>query len=158
VTGKAKVLAAFVASVVAMAVAGTVAQTQFVLSALRAAGATVSSSDLIAMSGADLVGFAPVYAAIIALGFAIAFLLAGFARRWVSLPRTLVFAAAGAGCIALMLYMMQLVFFGIPLIAGTRTAAGTFVQIGLGALAGALFASLSAPGNRRGPTTRSIAQ
>lgn len=156
--GKTKYLAAFATSVIAMAAAGTVAQTQFVLSALQAVGAPVSSVDRIAMSGADLVGFAPVYGAIIALGFAIAFLIAGLARRWFPLPRTLVFAAAGACCVALILYLMQLAFFGIPLIAGTRTAAGTFVQIGLGALAGALFASLSVPRTQRDPEMRSIAQ
>lgn len=133
---------AFVVAALVMAVAGTVAQTQFVLAALGGIGAPVSFSDRLAMTGADIVGFAPLYAALIAVGFLVAFGVAGLLLRWLALPRMLVFAAAGAACIALMLVLMREVFFGIPLIAGTRTVTGFAVQIACGALAGAVFAAL----------------
>jgi hypothetical protein len=152
-----RIVAAFAASVVAMAVAGTLAQTHFVLAALERAGAPIMLSDRLAMSAADLVGFAPLYAAIVAAGFAVAFLVGGLVRKWLLLPRILVFAVAGAGCIALMLYLMQAVFFGIPLIAGTRTVAGALSQIGLGAVAGAIFAKIISPMREGAPNQRNIA-
>ena len=138
-----RVFIAFLAATVLMAVAGTIAQTQFVLGALEAAGATVSFADRLAMTAADLIGFAPLYAVIVALGFLLAFALAALLLRRASLPRIPVFALAGAACIALMLVLMREVFFGIPLIAGARTAAGVLAQIACGATAGLVFAILS---------------
>lgn len=138
-----RTIVAFIAATVLMAVAGTVSQTQFVLSALVAVGAPVTLSDRLAMTAADLVGFAPLYGALIAVGFAVAFAVAGFARRWLLVPRGLVFAVAGAACIALMLVLMREAFFGVALIAGARTMAGELVQIACGGLAGAVFAVAS---------------
>jgi hypothetical protein len=134
---------AFVLSVALMAALGVIVQTQFVLSALKTTGAPVEAGDRIAMTGADLIGLGPLYAALIAIGFLIAFLAAGLVLRVIALPRVLVFAAAGAVCIAVMLVLMREVFFGVPVIAGARTLAGQAGQAACGALAGAAFALLT---------------
>lgn len=149
-SGRPRLFLAFLAAVLLMAVLGTIVQTQFVLAALAAVGAPLTLSDRLAMTGADLVGFAPVYALVIAVGLLVAFAVAGFLSRRLKVPHVLVFVLAGAAAIALMLVLMRLVFFGIPLIAGTRTMAGTLAQIACGALAGLVFA-LAAP---RKPGTR----
>lgn len=133
---------AFAVAVLVMAVAGTVAQTQFVLSALREIGAPVSVSDRLAMTLADIAGFAPLYAAVIAVGFLVAFGAGALLLRRIRLPRMAVFAVAGAACVTLMLLLMREVFFGIQFIAGARSAAGFAVQVVCGALAGAAFAAL----------------
>lgn len=141
-----RLLAAFIAATVLMAVAGTIAQTQFVIAALIGVGAPVALSDRLAMTAADLAGFAPLYGALIAVGFAVAFAAAGILLRRLRrlrLPRMSVFALAGAACIGLMLVLMREVFFGIPLIAGARTTAGVLVQVGCGAAAGTIFAILT---------------
>jgi hypothetical protein len=134
---------AFVLSVALMAALGVIVQTQFVISALTATGAPVALNDRLAMTGADLIGLGPLYGALIAIGFLIAFLAAALVMRVVALPRALVFAAAGAVCIAVMLVLMREVFFGVPVIAGARTLAGQAGQAACGALAGAVFAGLT---------------
>lgn len=134
---------AFVLSVALMAALGVIVQTQFVLSALKDIGAPVGVGDRIAMTGADLIGLGPLYAALIAIGFVIAFPAAALALRVAALPRTLVFAAAGAVCVGAMLVLMREVFFGVPLIAGARTLAGQSGQAVCGALAGAAFALMT---------------
>lgn len=140
-----RIFVAFLAATLLTAVAGTVAQTQFVLATLMAVGAPVGLADRLSMTGADLLGFAPLYAGLIAAGFLVAFTVAGLLRRRVAVPRGPLFAVAGAVCIGVILYLMREVFFGIPLIAGTRTTAGVLAQIACGALGGAVFAGLSAP-------------
>lgn len=142
---RTRILAAFILVTILMAIIGTVAQTQFVLAALADVGAKASLGDRLSMTGADLIGFAPLYGAIIAMGFAIAFAAAAFVARLGRLPRLAVFAVAGGVCIWLMLALMRQAFFGVPLIAGTRTVSGEMVQIATGVLAGAVFALLSRP-------------
>ncbi len=134
---------AFLLSVALMAALGVAVQTQFVISALKTAGAPTGMGDRIAMTGADLIGLGPLYGALIAIGFLIAFLAAALLLRVVALPRAVVFAVAGAVCIAVMLVLMREVFFGVPVIAGARTLAGQAAQAACGASAGAVFAMLT---------------
>lgn len=128
--------------VAGMAVTGTIAQTQFVISALNDVGAQIGTGDRVSMTLDDLAGFGPTFAAFIAIGFAIAFPAAWAVRRVVKLPPGLVYAVAGAACMGLMLVLMEQVFFGVPVIAGARTAAGVAAQMALGALWGWIFSGL----------------
>lgn len=139
-----RIAAAFLAAVAAMAALGTIAQTLFVLAGLWQLGAGIGPGDALMMIGADLAGFGPLYAALIAVGFLLAFIAAGVVARLTPLPRMLIFTLAGGTAIAVMLVLMEQVFFGVPVIAGARSAAGFAVQCGLGALSGALFALLTA--------------
>lgn len=140
-----RLLAAFCGAVLLMAGLGTAVQTQFVLAALEAVGARIAFADRLSMTLDDLAGFAPIYAAVAALGFLVAFLVAGAVARRLKPLRGLIYAVAGAAAIAAALFLMREVFFGVPPIAGARSLAGQVAQILCGALAGALFAWISAP-------------
>lgn len=151
--GLFRLLAAFAAAVLVMTVLGSLAQTQFVIAALKRTGAPVGWGERLAMSGADLIGFAPLYAALIAIGFLIAFAAAALVLRLVALPRTQIYGLAGAACVALMLVLMREVFFGIPLLAGAREPLGFAAQAGAGLIAGVVFALLTRP-SRAGEAAR----
>ena len=138
-----RVFGAFLTAVAAMALLGSIASTQFVLAGLSAVGADIGLSDRVSMTAFDIAGFAPAYGAIVALGFVIAFPAATLASRLVALPRALVFAVAGAACLGLTLFLMEQVFFGLPVIAGARSIAGVAVQVVAGALCGWLFAAMT---------------
>ena len=140
----ARIAAAFLAAVLTMAVLGAIAQTLFVLAGLARAGADIAAGDALTMIGADLTGFGPLYAALIAVAFLIAFIAAGLLARLTPALRLLIFTLAGGTAVAVMLVLMEQVFFGVPVIAGARSAAGFALQTGLGAVSGALFAALAA--------------
>lgn len=140
-------LLAWLLAVIGMAASGVIVQTQFVLGALADVGAQISIPERVSMTLADLSGFAPLYAVFIAIGFAIAFFAGWLLIRFLRLPRMPVYAVAGAACMGLMLVLMEQVFFGVPVIAGARTAAGFSAQVILGAVWGWAFAGLS--GSRR---------
>jgi len=137
---------AYALAVIAMAVSGTAVQTQFVLGALSDVGADIPLDERVSMTLFDIQGFAPTYAGFIAVGFAIAFFAGWLVIRFAGLPRRLVQAVAGAACMAVMLVLMEQVFFGVPVIAGARTGAGFAAQVGLGALWGLVFAALARAG------------
>ena len=146
-----RVFGAFLIAVVTMALLGSIASTQFVLAGLSAVGADIGLADRIGMTAFDIAGFGPAYGAIVALGFVIAFPAATLANRLLPLPRALVFAVAGAACLGLTLFLMEQVFFGMPVIAGARSVAGVAVQIVAGALCGWLFAAMTRRRSGRRP-------
>lgn len=123
-----------------MALTGVIVQTQFVLSGLAAAGAEIAAGDRISMTIADIAGLGPLYLVFILIGFLIAFLAGALVVRFTPLPRTLVYAVAGAVCMFVMLALMREVFFGVPVISGARSLAGEISQAVCGACAGAFYA------------------
>ena len=139
-----RIAAAWLAAVVFMALAGTAAQTGFVLAALADVGAPITAGDALGMILADWAGLAPIYGALIAIAFVIAFSAGGLVVRFSPLPRLLVYAAAGLVAIAAMLAAMEPVFFGIQPIAGARSLAGQTAQAGIGGLSGLIYAAVSA--------------
>lgn len=144
--GVIRIAAAWLAAVVFMALAGTAAQTGFVLAALAEVGAPITAGAALGMIAADIAGLAPIYGALIAIAFAIAFLAAGLVVRLTPLPRLLVYGGAGLIAMGVMLSALEPVFFGIQPIAGARSLAGQGVQAGLGCLAGLIFAALARRG------------
>ncbi|MGY6628599.1 MAG: hypothetical protein ACXIVL_08770 [Oceanicaulis sp.] len=149
--GVIRIAAAWLAAVVFMALAGTAAQSGFVLAALADVGAPITSSDALDMIAADLGALAPLYGALIAIAFAVAFLAGGLVVRVSPLPRLLVYGAAGLIAMAVMLAAMEPVFFGVQPIAGARSLAGQALQAGLGCLAGLIYAALTARRKRPAP-------
>lgn len=126
-----------------MAVLGVIVQSQFVVAGLEGVGAQVAFGDRLAMTRDDLVGFGPLYAIFILIGFLIAFTVSALVLRFVKLPRALVYAVAGAVCMFVMLALMREVFFGVPVIAGARSLAGELAQAASGAVAGFVFAFMT---------------
>jgi hypothetical protein len=141
--GVIRIAAAWLAAVVFMALAGTAAQSGFVLAALAEIGAPVTAAAATGMITSDLAALAPLYGALIAIAFAVAFLAGALVVKFSPLPRALVYGGAGLIAMAVMLAAMEPVFFGVQPIAGARSLAGQAVQAGLGLLAGLIFAALA---------------
>ena len=80
---------------------GSVVQTQWNLQALLGLGVDIPASERARATWQDLIGFAPVYAGILAVGWLPALPVAAFlARRWPAWRSPLLAAAAGVGMVA----------------------------------------------------------
>ncbi|MDP3252581.1 MAG: hypothetical protein Q8M77_11815 [Hydrogenophaga sp.] len=80
---------------------GSVVQTQWNLQALVGLGLEIPFADRMRTTGQDLIGFAPVYAGILAAGWLPALAVAALlARRWPAGRAPLLAIAAGAGMVA----------------------------------------------------------
>jgi len=133
----------FVVAVGVLTVLAVIFQTGFVLSALGDVGAQLSFGPAVSMMLDDLIGFGPIYGALIAIGLLVAFPVAAIVHRVTKLSRVLVFAGAGLVCMLVMLVAMEQVFFGIQLVAGARTLPGLVSQMIAGAVAGWAFVQLT---------------
>jgi hypothetical protein len=90
----------------------------------------------------DLAGFAPTYAAVVAVGLLVAFLVTGrLVRRWPQ-RRTSLYTLAGAAAIITAILLMNA---ALPItgIGATRSLAGLIALGAAGALGGRLFAALA---------------
>jgi hypothetical protein len=134
-------LAWLVASLVT-AVAGSVIQTQFNLAAITSLGAPVSLADRQATTLADLAGFAPVFALIVAGGFLLAFPVAAVLSRARPARRALLYALAGAAAVAAAILLMELVL-PVTAIAAARSPAGVLALAASGAPGGWTFGALA---------------
>lgn len=133
-----------------MGIVGTLIQTEFVIHALTDIGANMSASDRWRMRTHDLTGLGPAYAGLCLIGFALAFESADWISQRLSLPRYLIFAGAGALCLAIIFLLSSEVFFGASIIAGTRTGLGFASQIILAAMAGLISAYLTTHPENKG--------
>ncbi len=137
-------LLAGLAAVGVTAVSSALLQSQHTVGALGALGVPVSLGERLALSLADLLGFAPTYATIVAGGFLIAFPFAALLRRWVHpFHRGRLYALAGATAVLTALLLMN-GLLGLALIPATLSWPWLAALIGCGALGGAAYARLSA--------------
>ena len=123
---------------------GSVVQTHWNLQALVALGVEVPAAVRASTTGQDLIGFAPVYAGILAAGWLPALTLAAFlARRWPAWRGALLAAAAGAGMVA----AVRTVDAVAPMpvfIDATRDLPGLLAMAAGAVMAGLLYARLTA--------------
>lgn len=134
---------AWLLAVIVAAALGSIVQTQFNLGALQALGVPMPWDLRLITTARDLAGFTPLFGALVAAGFLIAFLATGLLRRWLRNGRTALYALAGAVAIAAILLIMTAAFGMVP-IAAARGLGG-FVALALcGAAGGVLFARLTA--------------
>lgn len=139
-----RLLLAYLAAIAAAAVAGSVLQTQINLAALRTLGAEIDPATRLLTTGQDLLGFAPLWAAILALGFLIAFVCARILAVFLPARRSGLYVLAGTVSVFVTLWLMRLLL-PITVIAATREPTGV-VLIGLtGVLGGWVFARLAPP-------------
>jgi hypothetical protein len=135
-----QVIMAYVIAVVVATVTGAIASTQFVLGGLQGLGAEVPFNERLQMTLQDIVGIAPIYGGLIAVGFLIAFVAAYLVARILpSALRPVVFAVAGAVAIAV-IHLGLNAQFETTLVAGARSWAGYAAQLGAGALGGFAYA------------------
>ena len=139
-----RVVLAFLAAVVVAVVVGCFSHTQFVLAALAEVSGPIPIADRIATTWFDLTGMAPLYGAVVAIGFLIAFSVAAAIIYFVPFLRTTGFVLAGAAAIVVALEAMSVQFWGTTPIAGARGMLGMSGQAVAGALGGYVFAVLSA--------------
>lgn len=123
---------------------GSVVQTRWNLQALVDVGVSIPASDWVRVIGQDLIGFAPVYGGILAVGWLIALPVAsGLARWWPSARSVLLAWAAGVGMVA----AVRAVDAVAPMpvfIDATRGLPGLLAMAAGAAIAGWLYARLSA--------------
>ncbi len=136
---------AFIASLVTATGLASIFSTQFVIGGLKTAGAHVNMGQRFSMTLYDMINMGPLYAIFITIGLLIAFLVAGLIYRTINKKRHLIYTLAGAACFIVMLYLMKAVFFGVPIIGGARSILGLAFQALAGAIAGYIFAKLTAP-------------
>lgn len=136
-------LVGFALAVLATAALSSVIQTLRVHAGLVAMGVEIPFGLRLSAIGHDLIGFAPTYAAIVAGGFLIAFLVAGLIRRYARQLGPWLHALAGGAAILTALLTME-ALLGMSVIAGARGALGIALFALAGVAGGALFARIGA--------------
>ena len=134
----------FLVAVLVATTWGAIVQTQFNLADLQALGATVPWSLRAQTTMQDLLGFGPLYAAVVVTSFALAFPVAALIARYWTLSRAVWFMLAGLVGLVVAIRVIDTVTPPPVLIAATRTTLGLFVMTAGGALGGWVFAYLSA--------------
>jgi len=141
--GFVKALGGYAAATVLLGLTATLLSSVMVLAMLHEIGARFDAAEALAMIGEDLAGFGPLYSGLIAVALAVAFLAAAAVTRLARPLRPVIFAVAGGTAMAVMLTLMEQVFFGVQMVAGARTLAGFLAQVFAGAAAGLVFAALT---------------
>ena len=129
----------FVLAVAAAALSGSVIQSLFNLAALQGIGASLSLSLWLQTIFHDLTGFAPIYAAVVALSLICAFPVAALVARMMPAQRALIFAFAGAAGLWAALMLANHVAPMPTLIAATRTLPGLLAMMACNALGGLVY-------------------
>lgn len=123
---------------------GSVVQTQWNLRALVDVGVEIPASDWLRVTAQDLIGFAPVYGGILAVGWLFALPVASALARWWPAGRSaLLAAAAGVGMVAAVRTVDALAPMPV-LIDATRHLPGLLAMAAGAVLAGLLYARLTA--------------
>jgi cellobiose-specific phosphotransferase system component IIC len=152
-------IVAFVVAVAAMVLLGSVAHSYFVQRAWSmAAGhaygtapAAIPFADRISWAAHDLLGMILPYSELTSIALLVAFLIAGALARFSGF-RVIVFGVAGALALFVLFTVMRRVL-GTVGVFGARGPTGLAAQMAIGAVAGVLFARLSAPRKLVPPAT-----
>ena len=130
---------AFLAAIVATEMMIAVVNASSVLARLVDLGVEVPAGLWLQTMAEDVVGIAPAFLPVLAIGFAIAFGFAWAVLRWM-LPsgRAYGYPLAGAVCMAAVLFGLGQIFLTHP-VAASRSMFGTLALLGSGALGGWVF-------------------
>jgi hypothetical protein len=140
---RTRVLLAFLPAVLLATLWGTLVQTQFNLAALQALGAEVPWALRLRTTGQDVLGFGPLYLAVVAVSFGFAFPVAASIARYWPRWRGVLFALAGLTGLIVAIRLIDAVTPPPVLIAATRSTLGLLAMGVGGALGGVLFARLT---------------
>jgi hypothetical protein len=138
-----RVALAFAIAVAIAAIGGSLISTTTVLQNQQALGLEIPASEWLSAYVHDVIGFAPVYGGVVAVGFVVAFLVAEVLQRLLPGLRTLAFTLAGGAAVFAALALMEVLLFEMPLIAAARTDLGVVALAGAGALGGFVYAKLA---------------
>lgn len=132
----------------ASTIAGSLIQSQRALQWIESIHAPVALGDRMSMYGHDLLNFAPLWGAIIAFSFLIAFLVAGWlSRRWPR-RRGQMFPLAGLAAVVVALMAME-AMLPVTVVAAARDGLG-LVLLGLSGALGGLVYALVVPQRQNG--------
>ena len=139
------VTSAFILCVLVTYTVASLSQSLLVLTELYRAGADIPLLIVLKTIALDFYGLAfqalfVAYPVVIVAGFVLALPLAALLLRYSSMPPRLLYPAAGAVMMAVVLYAAQLGFYGLSLYAGTRGVLGVAGQMLAGGLGGWVFA------------------
>lgn len=139
-----RVIAAFVAAVLATAVVGAVVQTQFNLAALQSLGLEIPLAVRLRTTGQDIAGFGAVWGVMAAVALLFALPVAAGLSRFLPRQRSWLYALAGfAGLLGAIVFANALA--PVPaLIAATREVPGTLLMSLSGSAGGLIFARFTA--------------
>lgn len=107
------------------------------------APAAIPFADRISWAGHDLIGMIVPYSSVTAIALFVAFLIAGALARFIGFRMT-VFALGGASALFALFTILRIVL-GTVGIFGARGPLGLLAQMAVGAIAGMVFARLTAP-------------
>ena len=141
-TARVRVVLGWSLAVIVAASAGTLVQVHLNAEALAALGVAVPLGERFGMLAHDLVHFAPLYAALIAAGFIVAWPAAAGLARWKRPWRAWLFPLAGFTAVATILLAMQSAL-PVTAISAARTPVGATLLCLAGALAGLLYVALT---------------
>ncbi|MFW6027294.1 MAG: hypothetical protein ACOC91_00655 [bacterium] len=140
----------FIAAVLVAEVLGAIFQVQgTIMQQFAPLGIEVPLEDQLSWTLHDIVGlytagaYPLLYPTLIAAGFLIAFIVAGFAARAMPGLRTVVFTIAGAVAMFALLFLSKPVFFDVTLIYGGRDMVPMAMQGLAGAAGGLVFALIT---------------
>lgn len=129
---------------VATTILGVVLQTQNVIARLNDIGAEIGIGQRLSMTAYDTLHLGSVYFLFVSVGTLISYSLGLWVYRKVGIGRWIIFAAAGAITLLVMLLLAKEAYFGVHIIAGARDGLGIGMQMGAGALGGLVFVALTA--------------
>ena len=136
-----RILIGWLAAVGTAAVFGSLVQSQLTLGAVERMGQQVVWRERLTVFAHDLMYFAPLWAAIMALGLLLAFLVAGWLARRSPFRRPALFPLAGLAAVLAALGLME-VMLPVTAIGAAGSLAGV-VGLSLGgALAGGVYLAL----------------
>jgi len=130
-------------AVISTVIIGSVISSNRVINILDDIGSKTNFGDRLSMSFYDVTHFGTLYGPFIFLAFTVAFLAAWKIFDVMKVARTLIYVAAGAIAMFVMLWAMEQVFFGVPIVAGARDGFGLILQMLAGGVGGFIFAKLT---------------
>lgn len=134
-----RIILGYIAAVISAYVVGTALNAQFVMDAH---GVPIGLGERLNMTAFDISNMT-LYAIIIAVGFAIAFVIAAILKRFLPSLAGVAYPIAGAAAIGVALGLMYMNFQTVP-ISGARGTFGFLAQMLSGALGGWLFGKILA--------------
>jgi len=133
---------AWLAAVLAAAALGSVVQSQFNMAAIVSLGVEVTPRQWISVTLQDLVGFAPLWAVVVAAALLIAFPVAALlARRMPEARMGVYFLAGGVGVMCALVLMAAVL--PVTIVAAARSPLGMALMALGGAAGGVIFAQLT---------------
>lgn len=144
-----RIVIAGVVAVLCGAFLGSMVQTQFNLAALSGLGASFTLAERLTVLATDLLQFAPLYAGLLVAALIPGFLVTAGLLRLLGLPyRDFWFAFGAAMALWATLALVDRLAPMPTLIAATRSVPGLMAMLATAAVAGWVFAQLTAPPSR----------